>query len=473
MAEYAGYVAPKTVDYGAISSGLLSNKLAAEQLRQSEALAKAKFAKDELEKKQKLEQEQEKVFREDLKGFNTPEGGPDKTMNQLFTDGLYSIKEKNAEMYNKMKRGEITNKDYILYNSNATSQFNQLVNSTKQFNKNFQELTNSVSEGKQTKIGAFLIGKLGNAGQAANKKLAPSSDNSGRLELYALDKDGNKIKEDTLTNIELVGNKSIWSDPTVDYDKIFKGSSEAIGKYKIENNLTTIESQQQNPKFKKLVEDQINGVIASDLDKTRVLVELKGYYPYSTEEDKQLAFKEGATEDKLIKFEINSKGAYSPVLDETLRQEAYDIARDNIVGRMDYSKTKEKPTQVKISSGNKKTQTEIKRRATYKKANDAYKSIKELGDKSPYRRRIEKIYKASYPEYGVTSRILYKGPATKENIVGLAIYALGEDGRPEREIDRLLTAEDYFGIYTPRDKKGEEDVEFMTAEEEEGDFNDL
>jgi hypothetical protein len=36
----------------------------------------------------------------------------------------------------------------------------------------------------------------------------------------------------------------------------------------------------------------------------------------------------------------------------------------------------------------------------------------------------------------------------------------------------LLTAEDYFGVYTPRDKKGEEDVEFMTAEEE-GDFNDL
>jgi hypothetical protein len=472
MAEYAGYVAPQTVDYGAISSGLLSSKLSAEQLRQSQELAKAKLAQQQLEKQQKLEQAQDKQFREDLKGLNTPEQGPDKTMNQLFADGLFSIKDKNAEMYNKMKRGEITNKDYILYNSNATSQFNQLVNSTKQFNKNFQELTTSVAKGEQSKIGAFLIGKLGNAGQAGNKKLGPSSDDSGRLELYTIDKDGNKIKEDTLTNIELIGNKSIWSDPTVDYDKIFKGSTEAIGKYKIENNLITIESQQQNPKFKKLVEDQINGVIASDLDKTRVLVELKGYYPYSTEEDKQLAFKEGATEDKLIKFEINSKGAYSPVLDETLRQEAYDITRDSIVGRMDYSKTLDEP-RVPRSSTTKKTQTEIKRSATYKKANDAYKSIKDLGDKSPYKARIEKIYRGFYPDYGATSRILYFDPKTKKNIAGLAIYALGEDGRPEREVDRLMTAEDYFGVYTPRDKKGEEDVEFMTAEEEEGDFNDL
>jgi hypothetical protein len=471
MAEYAGYVAPQTVDYGAMSSSLLASRLEAEQLRQAEELAKAKLEQQELNRQQKLEQAQDKSFREDLKGFNTPEEGPDKTMNQLFADGLFSIKDKNAEMYNKMKRGEITNKDYILYNSNATSQFNQLVTSTKQFNKNFQELTNSVAEGKQSKIGAFLIGKLGNAGQAGNKKLGPSEDDSGRLELYTIDKDGNKIKEDTITNIELLGNKSIWSDPTVDYDKIFKGSTEAIGKYKIEKGLTTIESQEQNPQYSKLVEQQVNGVIASDLDKARLLVELKGYYPYSTEQDKELAISEGATEDQLIKFEINSKGAYSPMLTDGQKKEAYDYTKESIVGRMDYSKTLDEP-RVSRSSTPKKTEAEIKRNATYKKANDAYKSIKELGDKSPYKARIEKIYRPFYPEFGVTSRILYKGPATKDNIVGIAIYALGEDGRPEREIDRLLTAEDYFGVYTPRDKKGEEDVEFMTAEEE-GDFNDL
>ena len=50
MAEYAGYIAPKTVDYGAISSGLLSNKISIEQLKQSQELAKAKLLQKELKR---------------------------------------------------------------------------------------------------------------------------------------------------------------------------------------------------------------------------------------------------------------------------------------------------------------------------------------------------------------------------------------------------------------------------------------
>jgi hypothetical protein len=470
MAEYAGYVAPQTVDYGAMSSSLLASRLEAEQLRQAEELAKAKLEQQELNRQQKLEQAQDKQFREDLKGFNTPEEGPDKTMNQLFADGLFSIKDKNAEMYNKMKRGEITNKAYILYNSNSTSQFNQLVTSTKQFNKNFQELTNSVAEGKQSKIGAFLIGKLGNAGQAGNKKLGPSEDDSGRLELYTIDKDGNKIKEDTITNIELLGNKSIWSDPTVDYDKIFKGSTEAIGKYKIEKGLTTIESQEQNPQYSKLVEQQVNGVIASDLDKARLLVELKGYYPYSTEQDKELAISEGATEDQLIKFEINSKGAYSPILTDGQKKEAYDYTKESIVGRMDYSKTQEKAPQVRISTGKKPTEAKIVRNATLATATKAFKDILANGSKSPALQDIKNLYKGYY-ENGVDVQAIINTKTGK--MMGARVFTLDEDGKLDKEIDRITSVKDMFRLFTPKDRKGQEYVDYNLATEEEGDFNDL
>lgn len=482
MAEYAGYVAPKTVDYGALSSGLLSNKLAAEKLRKSEQsealkLLQKQQAAEEKARIQKLKEEtaEDKLLREDISGIKAAEYVPEKSFNTFATEGLGNIKNEIFELNAALKRGDITRQQYLINYNNLKDQWGQFTGGVKSFKTNLESLTKQVEDGKFSKIGAGLVGMYANTGQLANKVLKVKDVNGvRRLQQYTIDKDGNEIADETITNIGTLANASLFGDFSVDYSKKFKEADEAIGKFKIEEKLTTIESQKQNTKYNALLEQQIQGIIPAPIDKARLLTEKLGYDFYFTQQQKQALLDKGVKEDKMVKFALNDKGAYSPFLTKAQDEEAYNYTKQAIEGRMDYSKTKEKPASVRISTSGKKTQTEIKRDATFKKANDAYKSITELGDNSPYKKRIEKIYRAFYPEFGVTSRILYKDPANKKGIAGLAIYSLDEDGRPEREIDRLLTAEDFFGVYTPRDKKGEEDVEFMTAqEEEEGSLNEL
>ena len=470
MAEYAGYVAPKTVDYGAISSGLLSNKLSAEQLRQSQKLAKAKVLQKELQRQQDIQRKEETEFKKDLTSLKIPEATPDKPFNEYIFNGAEKTRSKLTELYEKKQRGEITVTEYNKAYSNFLSQWDQTASTIKSYNSNLQKLTNEIGEGKQSPIGVFKIGKFANAGQYGNKELVPKDD--GRIEQVTYNKDGKPLVTETITNIQALGATDLYSDYSVDYDKIFKQAEDALGEYKKEVGTITTSDKTKSPDFAKNINLVIKGVLNNDDAVVRLLTTKAGYAIYSNDDELQANIDQGIPAEKNIRYIINSKGAWSPDLSVATKVSANKFLYDNIKARLGYAETVDEPRIGRSSTPKKPTEAVKKRTGTYKTSQDAYKSIISLGDKSPYRRRIEKIYRSSYPEFGVTSRILYFDPKTKKNIAGLAIYSLGEDGKPEREVDRLLTAEDYFGAYTPRDKKGEEDVEYkMAAEEEEGSLN--
>lgn len=470
MAEYAGYVAPKTVDYGAISSGLLSNKISIEQLKQSQELAKAKVLQKELQRQEDIQRKGEAEFKKDLTSLKIPEATPDKPFNEYIFNGAEKTRSKLTELYEKKQKGEITVTEYNKAYSNFLSQWDQTASTIKSYNSNLQKLTNEIGEGKQSPIGVFKIGKFANAGQYGNKELVPKDD--GRIEQVTYNKDGKPLVTETITNIQALGATDLYSDYSVDYDKIFKQAEEALGQYKKEEGTITTSDKTKNPDFAKNINLVIKGVLNNDDAVVRLLTTKAGYAIYSNEDELQANIDQGIPAEKNIRYIINSKGAWSPDLSVATKVSANKFLYDNIKARLGYAETVDEPRIGRSSTPKKPTEAVKKRTGTYKTSQDAYKSIISLGDKSPYRRRIEKIYRSSYPEFGVTSRILYFDPKTKKNIAGLAIYSLGEDGKPEREVDRLLTAEDYFGVYTPRDKKGEEDVEYkMAAEEEEGSLN--
>ena len=241
MAEYAGYIAPKTVDYGAISSGLLSSKLSAEQLRQSQALARAKLDQKELERRQKLERDEDKLLREDLAGIKAAEYVPQKSFNTFATEGLGNIKTKILELNKQKREGTLTTQGYLINYNNLKDQFGQFTSGVASFKTNLEGLTKSVAEGKQSEIGVGLVGMFADTGQLYNKVLGTKDVNGvTRLQQYTIDKDGKEIEDQTITNIGTLAAPSLFSDLAVDYDKKFEDAEKAIGQFKMEQGNVTI-----------------------------------------------------------------------------------------------------------------------------------------------------------------------------------------------------------------------------------------
>jgi len=467
MAEYAGYVAPKTVDYGAISSGLLSNKISIEQLKQSQDLAKAKLLQKEMQRQEDIQRKENTEFKKDISSLKTPEATPDKTSNQFYYDGATKSREKLTELYEKRQKGEITVTEYNKAYSNLKSQWDQVATSVSAYNKNFQELTSEIAQGKQSPIGVFKIGKLGNAGQYGNKKMDVKDD--GRIEQVSYDKDGKPMVTETVTNIATLGVKDIYSDYSVDYDKIFKDAEDALGEYKKEEGKITTSDKTKNPKFAENINLIIKGVLSNDDSVVRLLTTKAGYAIYSNEEELQANIDKGIPAEKNIRYIVNSKGGWSPDLSVATKVSANKFLYDNIKARLGYAKTLDEDRPIRISTGNKKpTEAKIIRNATFKTATKAFQDILTNGPKSPALQDIKNLYKGYY-ENGVDVEAIVNTKTGK--MMGARVFTLNEDGKRDKEIDRITSVKDMFRLFTPKDRKGQEYVDYNLAAEEEGAFN--
>lgn len=477
MAEYAGYVAPTPVDFGAISSGLLSNRLAVEKLKKSEKsdalkLLQKQQAADEKARIQarKEETEDEKMLRSDLESITSAEYIPEKSFNTFASQALENIKGSVFELNKLKKEGKITNQEYLVNYNNLKDQWNQFTAGVKSFKGNLDTLSKDVREGKMSKIGAGLVGVYANTGQLANKVLKVKDVNGvRRLQQYTIDKDGNEIEDETITNIGTLANGSLFADYAVDYNKKFKEAEEAIGKYTAEQSNVTISDKTKKANFDKQLQTQIDGIIPSDLDKARLLTEKLDYDFYFTEQQKNELLAKGKDEKKLVKFALNDKGAYSPFLTKEQKDAAYEYTKENIVGRMDYSKTLDEPkTTANAGDKNKLTQTDKDAVATYKTSERAYNELIS-GNSNKIIKDLTDLWKQRYEE-GAVAKPLYKNG----KLVGAAIYTLNEQKQPEREVDRALSIKDFFRLYTPKSRQGQEYVDFERAAEILGkDLNNL
>lgn len=470
MAEYAGYVAPTPVDFGAISSGLLSNRLAVEKLKKSEKsdalklLQKQQAAEEKARiQARKEETEDEKMLRADLEGIKSPEYIPEKSFNTFASQGLENIKSSIFELNKLKKEGKITNQEYLVNYNNLKDQWNQFTAGVKSFKGNLDTLSKDVRESKMSKIGAGLVGMYANTGQLANKVLKVKDVNGvRRLQQYTIDKDGNEIEDETITNIGTLANGSLFADYAVDYNKKFKEAEEAIGKYTAEQGSVTISDKTKKANFDKQLQTQIDGIIPSDLDKARLLTEKLDYDFYFTEQQKNELLAKGKDEKKLVKFALNDKGAYSPFLTKEQKDAAYNYTKDNIVGRIDYSKTLDEPVRVTVNNGDKKDADTRSAIRTYKTASRAYNNLIS-GDSASVLQDIENLFKGSY-DYGAIVE-----PITKNGkIVGINVYE--RDSKKQKDVQRgivdtITNIKDFFRVYTPADRKGKEIVDYETARE--------
>jgi hypothetical protein len=468
MAEYAGYVAPKTVDYGAISSGLLSNKISIEQLKQSQELAKDKLLQKELQRQEDIQRKGEAEFKKDLTSLKIPEATPDKPFNEYIFNGAEKTRSKLTELYEKKQKGQITVTEYNKAYSNFLSQWDQTASTIKSYNSNLQKLTNEIGEGKQSPIGVFKIGKFANAGQYGNKELVPKDD--GRIEQVTYNKDGKPLVTETITNIQALGATDLYSDYSVDYDKIFKQAEEALGQYKKEVGTITTSDKTKNPDFAKNINLVIKGVLNNDDAVVRLLTTKAGYAIYSNDDELQANIDQGIPAEKNIRYIINSKGAWSPDLSVATKVSANKFLYDNIKARLGYEKTVDEPRVGRSSTPKKPTEATTIRKGTLKTAKKVYNDIMNNGFKAKSIQDIKDVYKGA--DYEVEVEVIKNEKTGKR--LGVRVFELDEDKNRVGEIDRFTSEKDYFRLFTPKVKKGTELIEYdLATEEEEGSLNDV
>jgi hypothetical protein len=469
MAEYAGYVAPTPIDYGSISSGLLSNRLAVEKLKKAEKsealkLLQKQQAADEKARMQerKEETEDEKLLRADIEGIKAADYIPQKSFTIFANEGLNNIKSKVFELNKLKKEGKITNQDYLINYNNLKDQWNQFTAGVKSFKDNMQAGTKAIQEGKASKIGAGMFGMFLDTAQLSNKVLGVKDENGvSRLQQYTIDKDGKQIEDQTITNIGTLADLSLYFDNAVDYNKRFEEANKAVGQVKIETGSITVESQQQNEKYKIVLDQQINGILSNDMDKARMLTENMGYSFYFTAEQKKALLDKGIKEENMVEFKLNEKGAYSPIITKAQNEAAVKYTTDAIVGRMNYSKTLDEPKPMKVTVNvPKPTESTKQDDATLDTAIKDWDSIVTKGSASPAIRRIIKYYNNIYRDYGVNVKYVTKSG----KITGIKVYPYKSDKTLEDNPTAEITGyEDMFGIYTPKNKAGGEYTGFDEA----------
>lgn len=492
MAEYAGYVPTTPIDFGAISSDFLSKKASIAQMKREQDLAEYKLQKEELLERQKLqrenyklERESDKEFKNDLIGLESASALPNQSDNTYFYKGLDNSKKRLVELNTMLKNGEITQSDYNMIYSNIKSQWKQVSEVTKGYSQNFQKLLETLPQ--QTALGAWKIGKLGNAAQLGDKELDTLPD--GTLVQYTIDPTtGEKVKGDTLTNLSLLNNPSVWSDiQKKSYPELFSDAEKAIGNYTVENGAITTTDKTKRPKFEAYVSTLISGIIPDDESKARLLSSMNGYTFYSNEQERQqnvtmklqnlkltgdeLAKAKKEAEDNQIQMVLNSKGTYDVKLTPEQSAKAEAITRENILGRIEFKQTKDepKPTKIVVNPGGKITSDVRARRLTLKSAKNTWNRLTS-GNKTERDEAIRDLTGLfSDPDFPIIAEPLYNPNRT---IKGLRIHEKEDDGSAGRTISEIKSIKDVFKAYTPRDKKGSEITDYEAAVDEERLFDD-
>jgi hypothetical protein len=155
---------------------------------------------------------------------------------------------------------------------------------------------------------------------------------------------------------------------------------------------------------------------------------------------------------------------------ESVKVKSEKVTKENIIGRIDYKKTRDEPKQTKvvISPENKIDAPKKARHDTLVTARTDWNSLRSQ-NVSVRNAAIKKIVKLfNGPDYKVQGEPLYNKDGS---IRAIRIWELGDNGQPETPIREIESEQDVFSIYTPKDKKGSEYVDYDAAIKEEPLFN--
>jgi hypothetical protein len=454
MAEYAGYVANQApVNFGSVASGLASDIISIKEQARKEDMELAQLG-------YKRKQEQQKQFSEDLSKFTKVDKTIGQSYNQFATKTVRDIAENYYNFFNKHQKGEISASQLSVLKNNLMGVQDGLAAAAKLFNEGATTIQKDSQ--KQSKIGSVMNQMYANAGDFTNKKLVIDENGNGLL--VTTDENGNILKDEPPIDPSSIPAVNQFQDYSVDYTKDLNEWMKSIGNYDVETGKVTIKTPKNNPEFEKAKASKIQQLTGSPREAARFLTEVGDYNAYASEQQKQQLLSQGYKEDQLIKIGIGKGGFPEPILTDKQKEQARNLAEDQINQRISFEKRLDEPRSIKVSTGEgKQTEAKINRQGFLNTSKNIYKSIYNEGkNSSGSAELVDILKKVGWTDIKVGDYI-YNGKRVPGKLV-----LRGENEYGELENRLISNVKDVYKMIYPRDRAGEDITSYDIAVEEAG-----
>lgn len=374
MAEFAGYVGnlvPPT-DWGKIGTDLFDKYNKVKEERKAE--------------REKIDND----FTEAFAKIGDYEQTTDQSLNELVARGANDIRDSFKTQYDLLKKGAISMSDYKLFKGTTSADWSSFNKAVKSFGANIENAQKLITEGKMSGFGQYNMLNYSKLGDLKYAKIMPNPQ-TGRLYLAHVDpKTGTIASENDvyspsamLTAGNLVDLKVDINDGVSTFLKRVADYGGVVdlggGKIKV------TEDARKNPAYQEALTAQVKSLTHDARSTSSILFDyIGGYKFYKSESEKKELMSQGLSEDKLIKVDRNN-GVYEPVPTAKQTEEARAYTRSQIevgVGR------KEQMTQgyapQRAEKADKPSDREEKDFAAIIQAQEAFESLRTLGEKSPY-----------------------------------------------------------------------------------------
>lgn len=373
MAEYAGYVGNQVppTDWGKIGTQLFDQY--------------NEVKKDREEKRQVIEDDFATTFQK----IGEYESTTNQTINEYLYKGVDEARNALKTQYDLLKRGAITMSDYKLKKNTLSTDWGNVSKALKNNAGIMESIQKMNASGEMSAVGRYRSEEYGNLLDIKDGKLFVNPDT---LRIYGTRGNPDTGVVDSKNNVyspsEAINQYSII-DKKVDLNDGVTAFLKRVSDYGIASNLgggkiKLVENARQNPSYQKALEAQVNAMTVTPFNVASVLADYAGDYQVATDAKKKELIASGVDEDKIISMQ-RVNGVLTPIPTETQKEAAQAYVRDQIevgVGQkeqMTQGFTPQQPREAKEpSAGAEKDQ------AAVLQAQEAFESLRTLGENSPY-----------------------------------------------------------------------------------------
>lgn len=374
MAEYAGYVGNQVppTDWGKIGTQLFNQY--------------NEVKKDREEKRQAIEDDFSTTFQK----IGEYESTTDQTTNEYLYRGVDEARNALKTQYDLLKKGAITMADYKLKKNTLMTDWGNVSKALKNNAGIMESIQKMNASGKMSGFGRYRSEKYGQQLDIRDGKLYVNPDT---LRVYGAKANPETGKVDATSNVyspvSMINQYNII-DEKVDLNDGVTAFLKRVSDYGIAKNLgggriELVENARLNPSYKSALDAQVNAMTVTPFKAASVLIDYAGgYQPAETEAERKALIAKGVPAEKIISSE-RVNGVLTPVLTATQKEAAKSYVRDQIevgVGQ------KEQMTQgfapQRAEKADKPSDREEKDFAAIIQAQEAFESLRTLGEKSPY-----------------------------------------------------------------------------------------
>jgi hypothetical protein len=319
MAEYAGYVASAPVDFGAITSGLVSNIISIDQAKREED--------------RKTLKEFDKNYDDNVKQIKDFQLSQSQSFNDMVSNLGDQVKKSTLNAYNTGNTREVNR-----VTANLKSGVNNINSAKESINENIKKIRDlTLSKEGVSPIGNTYFDLYTDATNFSNGGFVVLPD--GTIPYVKYDSDGKIISQNSFFDPATIAKVETFYDPNVDYESDLNKWVDKIGSYTDEQGKVTITSPLKNPAFPKAKLTKIEDLTSTPKNTARFLSSVGGYASYKDEKQKEELLKnKKLSEDKLIKVELVD-GIPQPILTDKQMEDAKKLAAEQIDQRVSYKKT--------------------------------------------------------------------------------------------------------------------------------------